>query len=84
MKLYSEARRSVEADRSTLVDAWYSMNKLRKAIESTPKLSDAERRECLQVLDEKLVKRTQTSEMALCAAIDPRQNFGKDEAMLME
>ena len=74
----------MEADRASIANACYSMTKLRKAIKSTPELSDAERRECLEVLDETLVKRSQTSEMALCVAIDPRQNFGKDEAKLME
>jgi hypothetical protein len=84
MRLYAEAQRSVEADHATLADAWYSMTKLRKAIEVTPKLSESDRRECLQVIDDKLVKRTLTSEMALCVAVDPRQNFGKDEPKLME
>jgi hypothetical protein len=60
------------------------MTKLRKAIKSTRKLSDAECRECLEVLDEKLVKRTQTSEMVLCMAIDPRQFLFFHEAKLME
>ena len=75
IKLYEEAQRVVEADRATLADAWYTMSNLRRAIQFTSMLSDEERRQCLALLDEKLVKRTQSSEMALCVAIDPRQDF---------
>jgi hypothetical protein len=60
MKLYNEAQRAVEADRATLSYAWYCMTQLRKSIQNTSKLVDSERNECLDLLDEKLLKRTQT------------------------
>ncbi len=84
LKLYAEAQRAVEADRASLADAWYSMSKLHDAIKITSKLSDEDRTECLQLLDAKLLKRTNTSEMALCVAIDPRQDFGRHEPDLMK
>ena len=83
IKLYEEAQRVVEADRATLADAWYTMSNLRRAIQFTSMLSDEERRQCLALLDEKLVKRTQSSEMALCVAIDPRHDYGHGENKLM-
>jgi len=57
LKLYGEAQRAVEADRAKLGDAWCSMFMLHKAVESTSKLSVEDWRECLKLLDEKLVKR---------------------------
>ena len=58
LKLYAEAQRVVEAGRASLADAWYSMAKLKSAIESTAKPYDEDRSECLELLDEKLIKRS--------------------------
>jgi hypothetical protein len=60
------------------------MSKLKSAIESTAKLSYEDRSECLELLYEKLIKRTITSEMALSVAVDPRQDFERDEPDLMK
>jgi hypothetical protein len=57
---------------------------LKSAIENTAKLFDEDRYECLELLDEKLIKRTLTYEMAFSVAIDPRQDFGRYEPNIME
>jgi len=73
----------VEADRATLTDACYTMSKLRKFIEYTSMISVEVRRQCLTLMDAKLVKRPRSSEMALCVTIDPRQDIGRGESKLM-
>ncbi len=60
------------------------MSKLHDVVTSTSKLSDEDRAKCLQLLDAKLLKMTQTSEIALSVAIDPRQDFGRHEPNLMK
>ncbi len=61
MQLYEEAQRAVEADRAKLADAWYTMSKLWMSIECTSMISGEDRRECLALLNAKLVKRTRPS-----------------------
>ncbi len=48
-KLYAKAQRAVDADRASLGDACYSISKLKASIESTAKLSDEDRSECLNL-----------------------------------
>jgi hypothetical protein len=84
LKLYAEGQRAVEADRATLSDAWYVMQKLRDVVEVTDKLVEAERHNAVKLIDEKLIGKVCSYEMALCVAVDPRLRFGKDHHDLIE
>lgn len=76
MQLYSEAQRAVEGNAATLADAYHAMVNLLDAVKATDLLSEGDKVLALDLLDSKVRDIIYSDEMALCVAIDPRQQFG--------